>query len=77
MKAASITSYIRVKTHETLPDGVQVVTTDCDDYAHLRELPFALSFRGELYGRTGWNSDRNIAYYRTDAASGLAMILDA
>jgi hypothetical protein len=77
MKAASITNVVQVVTHETLPDGVQVVTTQCDDFAHLRTLPPALSFRGAIYGRTGWNSDRCVAYYRTDAVQGLADILGA
>ncbi len=52
---------------ETLPDGVKVLTTDCEGYKAFKALPAALKFNGELYGKTGWNSDKHIAYYRTDA----------
>lgn len=32
------------------------------DYA---VLPKALEFEGQAYGQTGWNSDKNLAYYST------------
>ena len=35
------------------------------DYDDLKKLPVGLLFEGECYGRTGWNSDRGVAYYST------------
>jgi len=56
-----------VKSVETLPDGVKVVTLDCRDWAAFGQSPSALEYDGEVFGRTGWNSDTHIVYYRTDA----------
>jgi hypothetical protein len=56
-----------VKSVETLPDGVKVVTLDCRDWAAFGQSPSALEYDGEVFGRTGWNSDKHIVYYRTDA----------
>ena len=46
-------------------DGHFWLTTPCDGYDALKALPFALSFEGREYCRSGWNSDSNIAYYTT------------
>jgi len=40
------------------------LVVSCTDYDEYRALPAALRFEGQLYGRTGWNSDRGQAYYR-------------
>lgn len=37
-------------------------------YWSFTELPVALNYRGRIYGRSGHNSDRNIAYYTTRQA---------
>jgi hypothetical protein len=67
MTATTINA-ITIKTAETLPNGVKVITTDCDDFETFRTLPKAVCFDGFAYGLTAWNSDRNVAYYRTDAS---------
>ena len=55
-----------VKSVETLPGGVKVVTLDCRDWAAFGQSPSALEYDGEVFGRTGWNSDKHVVYYRTD-----------
>jgi hypothetical protein len=67
MKATAIQNAIRVMSHGTLPDGVRYLETRGCDYTEVRTLPNVVEFNGERYGFTGWNSDRGIAYYRTDA----------
>ena len=57
---------VRVLGFELLPDGVSVVTVPCIDGQAFCRLPDAISFDDKCYGKSGWNSDRNIAYYRTD-----------
>ena len=52
---------------ETLPNGVGVLIVSCDGYGDFKTLSRALSYNGRTYGRTGWNSDHMIAYYRSDA----------
>jgi hypothetical protein len=43
------------------------------DYEAMRAAcPQALAFEGRTYARTGWNSDRGVAYYSTRAARSLA-----
>lgn len=59
---------VAVQNVESLPDGVQVLTVACPDHDTFQTLPDALEFKLTTFGRTGWNSDRSIAYYRTDAA---------
>ncbi len=59
---------VPIQRQEMLPDGVKVLIVTCDGAAELKVLPKALLFNDEVYGRTGWNSDANVAYYRTDKA---------
>lgn len=46
-------------------DGHWWLETPCVDYDALTLLPVALEFEGRRYGRTGWNSDRGVAYFTT------------
>ena len=64
---------ITIVSADRLPDGVHVVTVDCDGPSAFARLPRALMFDGREYGRTGWNSDRFVAYYRTDAKTAEAL----
>tara|TARA_R110002096_G_scaffold188696_3_gene368651 strand:- start:942 stop:1181 length:240 start_codon:yes stop_codon:yes gene_type:complete len=66
MQAKPLENALSVKSMETLPDGVKVVTLDCRDCAAFGRTPSALEYDGEVFGRTGWNSDRFVVYYRSD-----------
>ncbi len=57
---------IAIKEACQLPDGVRVVTIDVADYEGFARSPHAIEYDGELYGRSGWNSDRYEVYYRSD-----------
>jgi len=46
-------------------DGVGVLVTSCRDYDEYSQLPQVVRYEGEVLGKTGWNSDRGIAYYQT------------
>ena len=70
--ATPVPGAVAVLSLETLPDGVQVVTVPCDDYAAVKALPVAIELGGVRYGRTGWNSDTHVAYYRNDATFAIA-----
>ena len=50
--------------------GLRCAIVSCDGYKAFKALPVAIDFHGVRYGLTGWNSDRFIAYYRTDALVG-------
>lgn len=57
-----------IQSHDTLPDGVRVMTLPLSNgFASYEALPSVLSYEGKRYGKTGWNSDNNIGYYRDDA----------
>lgn len=61
-----------IQSHETLPDGVSVLTLPLDDgFDSYKKLPQVLSYNGLQYGKTGWNSDRMVCYYRDDAPIAL------
>ena len=63
---------IAIQSLETLPDGVKVIHTTVEDYTDFKQLPKVVWHDNCLYGKTGWNSDRMFAYYRTDAQVALA-----
>ena len=46
-------------------EGEHWIEVTCQDYEAYTLLPHALEFQGRRYGRTGWNSDRCVAYYTT------------
>ena len=72
--AAIVTDAVRIIESQTLDaeTGLKCIITPCADHQELRLLPSAVVFEGRLYGRTGWNSDRHVAYYRTDAPIAMA-----
>ena len=47
-------------------EGVGFLCTFCHDYDQFAQLPAGVMFEGRSFGKTGWNSDRCVAYYRTD-----------
>lgn len=48
-------------------DGGTCLTVDCSNgYDDFKSLPQAVTFNGKVFGKTGWNSDRGVAYYRDD-----------
>lgn len=49
-------------------DGYWWLECPCADYDALTLLPVAVEFEGRRYGRTGWNSDRGVAYFSTQRA---------
>lgn len=66
MMTAEIVNFIRMDYFATMPDGVKVAETMCFDYTDFRKLPGVVRLNGVLLGKSGWNSDRQVAYYRSD-----------
>jgi hypothetical protein len=68
---------LRVHNHGTLPDGVKFIEVCCQDSDAYCNLPdcilgvFNENKPVHTYGKTGWNSDRNIAYYKSNAPYAL------
>jgi len=58
---------IRLLAIEKLPNGVKVLVSQCNSHEAFKQLPEMVNFEGTLFGKSGWNSDKEIAYYRTDA----------
>ena len=76
MEAHVVQNMVAVTSIETLPDGVAVATLPCAGYEDWKRLPSAISYGSFNFALSGWNSDRCIAYYRTDKFQLLAKILD-
>ena len=55
-----------VQTFYTMPDGVSVVEMHVGSYAEFCGMPAAIRMDGKTYGKSGWNSDVNVVYYRSD-----------
>ena len=66
MNAKPINDALTVLELVTLPDGVTVATVPCQDYDAKRRLPKAIRLGSSVLGCSGWNSDRCVAYFRTD-----------
>ena len=66
MKAKAIQNALLVRQWEHLPNGVRVVIVECESSTQFKALPHAITYQDQAYGRSAWNSDRFIAYYRTD-----------
>ena len=66
LKATPVQDLITVRTAQKLPDGVFCVTVACESYAEFKTLPKQIEFEGKLLGLSAWNSDRFIAYFRSD-----------
>lgn len=47
-------------------EGVYFAEVDCHDYDDFRNLPQVIEVNETLLGKSAWNSDRNVAYYRSD-----------
>ena len=63
---------IRVLSREQLPNGITVLIVPCNEgYEDFKKLPKMVEFEGETFGASAFNSDRGIAYYRTDVRCAL------
>lgn len=70
MTATVVTDKIVIRQHEKFPDAqieCLIIGMQTDTYDEYRALPEVLEYQDKLYGKTGWNSDQFVAYYRTDA----------
>jgi len=64
MEATAKREYVKVLNWYHI-DGAVVVITDCADYDAYRALPDAIEVEGHLLGKTGWNSDRGTACFKS------------
>ena len=68
--AVAVPDKIVIQQHEVFPDApieCLIIGMQTDNYDEYRTLPEVLEYQDKLYGKTGWNSDQCVAYYRTDA----------
>ena len=54
-------------------EGTHGLETPCSDYGEYIGLPAAVEYQGRRYGKTGWNSDKDLAYYQTSKNFALAI----
>ena len=45
---------------------IEVALDSADPYASFKKLPSAVEYNGRVYGKSGYDSDVNRAYFRTD-----------
>lgn len=72
MKAGIVNQYIVIRADYRLSD-CRVLETDCMRYDAYLGLPRVVERTGVLFGLTGWNSDRGVAYYKDTAMLGQAV----
>ena len=74
---------IEIMTCDSVDDNgltLRIIEVQCGDegsctYRDFKKLPLAIEYMGHRYAKTGFNSDRFRAYYRTDAVARLATVL--
>ena len=55
-------------SHMLLPGGTGILELSlADGFDSFKDLPPVLEYQGLHYGKTGWNSDKMVGYWRTDA----------
>lgn len=59
--------FFLIHTMGKTPDGTSCMSVDCPDYDAYKALPPALAYNNVIYGKTGWNSDIDMAYYQSNA----------
>lgn len=64
MEAKIVRDHIPVRADYHLSD-CRCLEVDCADYDAYAALPRVVEKDGELFGLTGWNSDRGVACYKT------------
>jgi len=67
MNAKEVKGSISVIECGALPNGVHYLKVSCQNSDTYLNLPAALECNDVVYGRTGWDSDKCLAFYRTDA----------
>lgn len=73
MTAKVRSEFISILTVEKYK-GLTVATTACRDFNAYLDLPDAIEVEGKVLGKTGWNSDRSLAYFRDDAKLGKVVV---
>lgn len=67
-KNIKATTDLVAQAHDYLPEGVEVLTLPlAEGFDTYKRLPPVLEYQGRKYGKTGWNSDVMVGYWRTDA----------
>ena len=69
MKAKALFEYINIKASCTCEND-SIVEVDCCDYDDYRLLPAAIEVEGKILGKTGWNSDRQYACFKSNVILG-------
>lgn len=49
-------------------EGELVLETTCRDYDHYTSLPEVVAYDGIVCGKTGWNSDKSYACYKSNVS---------
>ena len=65
-RALVVQNSISIKNWHILPDGVHVVEIECLNAKDFMKLPAGITYSGRTLGKTGWNSDNRVCYYRSD-----------
>lgn len=50
------------------PVGNGILEVECCSAVEFKNLPQVVTYENVLYGKTGWSSDWNRAYFKTNAA---------
>lgn len=64
MKATEIVGTVDVQSAYAF-EGNHWLEVGVSGWEGVLALPAGLAYQGREYGQTGWNSDRNVAYYST------------
>lgn len=70
MKGYGVKGAVEILCEGEFPDGTKTASVSVHGWDDVKRLPKVIELRGILYGRSGWNSDSLVAYYRTDRVIG-------
>jgi len=66
-KAIKDTFVVESKTEVRDESFIAIAIDSADPYGSFKRLPAGVEFEGKTYGKTGYDSDKNLAYCATNA----------
>ena len=65
----ALETYIPIRSYE-VQQGVTYICVDCANFDEFKSLPGALLVNDKIVGKSAWDSDKGLAFFRSDIRLG-------
>jgi hypothetical protein len=63
-----------VLREDNLPSGIKVLIVPCGGVDEYEKMPQVVKYNNNVFGRTGYDSDKLVAFYRSDAKVAFSVV---